>query len=227
MSDPNRIPIISAHPPEKVQKPVKPHHTPRYYVHRVKESLATRVSKIVCAIFLTLLLILGIITFILWLSLRPHRPRVFIHDFSVPGLSQANGFENAELGFNITLRNSNQHISIDYDALDGSVFYKDQKIGSKSLFPGVHQDPKTTTTVTDVLSGATLTVTSQRWMEFLGDRAAGSVTFRMELTSAIRFKVSTWESKRHRMHASCTVTVGPNGNILLASKDKRCPVYFT
>ncbi|XP_030456998.2 NDR1/HIN1-like protein 2 [Syzygium oleosum] len=224
MWSPTRVPIHSATTPTK---PMKRHHTTRYYVHRVKESLATRVSKLVCSIFLSLLLILGIITFILWLSLRPHRPRFHIHDFSVPGLSQENGFENAQIAFNVTLRNSNQHIAIYYDAMDGSVFYRDQKIGSKSLLATLDQEPKTTTTVADVLSGATLTVTSQHWMEFLSDRAAGSVTFRLDLTSAIRFKVSTWTSKTHRMHASCPVAVGADGSILPISKDKRCPVYFT
>ncbi|KAF8035771.1 hypothetical protein BT93_C1713 [Corymbia citriodora subsp. variegata] len=225
MSDPNRLPIYPANQPPE---PLKPHHhPPQYYVRRVKEGLATRVSKIVCSIFLSLLLIFGIITFIMWLSLRPHRPRIFIHDFSVPGLSQENGFENAEIAFNVTLRNSNQHIGIFYDAMDGSVFYKDQKIGSRSLFSETHQDPKTTTIVSGAFSGATLTVTSQHWMEFLADRAAGSVTFRLDLASAIRFKVSTWTSRTHRMHASCPVAVGANGSILPSSKDKRCPVYFT
>lgn len=221
MSSPNRLPIYAATPP------AKPHHTTRYYVHRVKESLTTRVSKLVCSIFLSLLLILGIITFILWLSLRPHRPRVHIHDFSVPGLTQENGFENAQISFNVTLRNSNQHIGIYYDAMDGSVFYRDQKIGSKSLLASLYQQPKTTTIVNDALSGAALTVTSQHWMEFSNDRAAGSVTFRLDLASTIRFQVSTWTSKRHRMHASCTVSVGADGSILPLFKDKRCPVYFT
>ncbi|XP_030533378.1 NDR1/HIN1-like protein 26 [Rhodamnia argentea] len=224
MSSPHRVPIYSANPPEKL---VKRHHTTRYYVHRVQESLTTRISKLVCSIFLSLLLILGIITFILWLSLRPHRPRVHIHNFSVPGLSQENGFENAQISFNVTLRNANEHIGMYYDAMDGSVFYRDQKIGSKLLLASLYQQPKTTTIITDVLSGATLTVTSQRWMEFLNDRAAGSVTFRLDLASTIRFKVSTWTSKRHRMHASCPVSVGADGSILPLSKDKRCPVYFT
>ncbi|KAJ9136297.1 hypothetical protein P3X46_033389 [Hevea brasiliensis] len=206
---------------------IKHRHTARYYAQRVRESLTTRVSKLICAIFLIILLVSGIVAFIVWLSLRPHRPRIHIHDFSVPALSQANGFENAKITFNVTARNSNQHIGFYYDHVEGSVYYKDQRIGYTPLLDKFYQEPKNTTIVYGVLSGATLTVNSQRWMEFLNDRSQGMVIFRLDVTSNIRFKVSTWDSKRHRMHANCDVGVGPDGSILASYGNKRCPVYFT
>lgn len=66
--------------------PIGRRHSARHYAHWVKESLTTRVSKLICSIFLGLLAIVGLITFILWLSLRPHRPRIFLNDFNVPAL---------------------------------------------------------------------------------------------------------------------------------------------
>ncbi|KAK7343562.1 hypothetical protein VNO77_12378 [Canavalia gladiata] len=208
-------------------KPMKRHRTARYYVHRVHESLTTRVSKIICATFLGLLAIVGLITFILWLSLRPHRPRFHIHEFNMPGLTQQSGFENARITFNVTARNSNQNIGVYYESMDGAVYYRDQKIGSTSLLNPFYQEPKNTTEVDGDLSGATLTVSSQHWAEFQSDRADGSVVFRLEVTSVIRFKISTWDSKRHTMHANCDVGVGPDGSLLSNYKDKRCPVYFS
>lgn len=209
-------------------RPMKRHHTARYIAHRVHENLTTRVSKMICAIFLGLLLIVGVITFILWLSLRPHRPRFHIHNFSVPGLGQETGFENAQITFNASARNANQNIGIRYDSMEGSVYYRDQKIGSTPLIQEpFYQEPKNTTVIDGSFSGATLTVNSQRWKEFMNDRERGMVVFRLELTATIRFKVSSWESKRHRMHANCDVDVGPDGLILSASKDRRCPVYFS
>ncbi|KAL7244102.1 hypothetical protein ACSBR1_016354 [Camellia fascicularis] len=203
------------------------HKTTRYYVHRVRESLTTRISKIVCAIFLTILFILGIIFFILWLSLRPHRTRFHIRDFSVPGLNQSNGFENAEVIFNVTARNSNQVIGIHYDAMQVTLYYQDQAIGKTFLLFPFYQKPKNTTVLYGVLSGATLTVNSNRWMQFQNDRDQGVVVFRLQVTSTIRFKVSKWDSKHHKMHANCEAGVGPDGSILANYKDKRCPVYFT
>ncbi|PQQ02166.1 protein YLS9 [Prunus yedoensis var. nudiflora] len=128
-NSPDRLPI--QYPTPEPQR-LKRQHTPRYYAHRVRESLTTRVSKLFCTIFLGLLLILGLIAFILWLSLRPHRPRFHIHAFTVPGLNQETGFANAEITFNATARNANHDIGIYYDSMDGSVYYKDQRIGSIS-----------------------------------------------------------------------------------------------
>lgn len=108
------------------------------------------------------------------------------------------------------------------------MFYRDQKIGSKGLLEEpFYQEPKNTRIVDGSFSGASLTVSSQRWAEFLNERAGGSVGFRLELTSVIRFKISTWRSRSHRMHASCEVRVGPDGVILPIWKDKRCRVYFS
>ncbi|TQE04122.1 hypothetical protein C1H46_010234 [Malus baccata] len=226
MYNSDQLPIEYATPEQ--QRPMKRQHTTRYYAHRVRESLTTRVSKVICTIFLGLLLIVGIIAFLLWLSLRPHRPRFHILAFSVPGLAKESGFENAGITFNATARNANHNIGIYYGSMDGTVYYRDQLIGSiTGLLQPFYQDPKNTTIVMGSFRGATLNVNNQRWTEFLNDRKRGTVVFRLEFTAAIRFKIRAWYSKRHRMHATCDVDVGPDGLILPISKDRRCPVYFT
>ncbi|GLU23248.1 hypothetical protein SLE2022_392700 [Rubroshorea leprosula] len=209
-------------------KPPKRHHSASHYAHRVRESLTTRVSKIICGIFLSFLLIFAIIAFILWLSLSPHRPRFFVQEFSIPGLAQPNGFENAEITFNVTVRNSNQHIGIYYmDSMVGTVYYRDQSIGSTTLSGPFYQSPKTTKVVDGVLGGATLNVNNARWTEFLNDRQQGTIVFRLGITSAIKFRVSTWDSKKHKIHVDCEVSVGPDGLLLASSINKRCGLYFT
>lgn len=199
---------------------MKRHHTAHYYAHRVKESLTTRVSKLICAVVLGLLFLIGIISFILWLSLRPHRPRFFIQDFSIPE-------GNSKIVYSVTARNSNQNIGVYYDSVQVAVFYQeDQNIGgSQVLFP-FYQEPKNTTVIGGTLSGPSLTATGQQWQQIAADRARGNAVFRLEITSVIRFKISSWDSKRHRMHANCPVHIGPDGSILRDYKDKRCPVYF-
>ncbi|KAG8635244.1 hypothetical protein MANES_16G013100v8 [Manihot esculenta] len=202
-------------------------HTGRYYAHRVRESLTARVTRLICAIFLTILFFSGIVAFLLLVSLRPHRPRIHIRDFSVRGLGQANGYENAQIIFNVTARNSNHRIGFHCGYMEGSVYYKDQQIGYTLLLDPFYQEPKNTTIMYGVLSGTALTVNSQRWMEFLNDRMLGPAIFRLEITSNIKFKVSTWDSKHHQLHANCIVGVGMVGSILPSYKNKKCPVYFT
>ncbi|KAB1201333.1 Protein NDR1 [Morella rubra] len=151
-----------------------------------------------------------------------HPPEIYVHEFFVPGLDQATALKNVEISFNVTVRNPNQNIGIFYDSMNGSVYYNDQQIGTKPLLFPFYQEPKNTTVVADVI-----TVSSQRGTELMGDLAAGKVVFRLQITSTIRFKISTWDSKHHQAHASCDISVGRDGTILPISKDKRCPVYFT
>lgn len=208
-------------------RPLKRRHTAKYYVHRVQESLTTRVSKFICTIFLGLLFFFGIIAFIVYLSLRPHRPRVFLNDLAIPAITQPNGFENAELTYNLTARNSNHKIGIYYNEMQVTAFYDDQRIGGQPVLFPFYQEPKNSTLIFGTLSGTTLTVNNGRWMQFLGDRTRGKVTFRLEITSTIRFKISTWDSKWHKLHANCEAVVGADGLMLASYKETRCRTYFT
>lgn len=103
---------------------MKRHHTARYYAHRVKESLTARITKLICSIFLFILFVLGLIAFILWLSLRPHRPRFHIHEFSIPSFSQEIGYANANIIFNVTDRNPNHKVGFYFDAMQITVNYQ-------------------------------------------------------------------------------------------------------
>ncbi|XVF40658.1 hypothetical protein PTKIN_Ptkin01aG0132100 [Pterospermum kingtungense] len=227
MSNSDRFPIQNTQLQSQSQQSIKRHNTARYYAHRVRESFTARVTKFLCAILLSLLLVAGIVSFILWLSLRPHRPRFHLIELSVPGLAQPSGFEDTQITFKLTASNPNQHIGIYYDSMVGSVYYRNQRIGSTPLLRPLYQEPKTTSIVYGTFDAATLTVNSKSWNEFMGDRKGGSVLFRLDITSAIRFKVSTWDSKHHILHVSCEVAVGPDGTILPAWLNKRCPVYFS
>lgn len=209
------------------ERPTHRHHTPRYYAHRVKDSFTTRLSKRLCSCFLCLLLVIGVILFITWLRLRPHRPRFHLLSFSIAGLNQENGFLNAAISFNVSDRNPNESIGIYYDNGEASVFYREQRIGATVLqFPD-YQNPKSTTYMYGMLNGAAMTADDRIWREFRADMKKGSLGFRLELRSGIRFKVSTWDSRRHRLHASCYAAVGSDGQALATSLDKRCSLYFT
>lgn len=209
--------------------PIGRRHSARHYAHWVKESLTTRVSKLICSIFLGLLAIVGLITFILWLSLRPHRPRIFLNDFNVPALGHGGnggGPENAQINFRVTARNSNQGIGIYYDASQVTVYYQEKSVGGYQVSTPFYQQPKNSTVFAITLSGSSLTLTESQWKQMLHDRPRGPVGFRVELASTIRFKISSWNSKHHRMRANCPVGLGQDGMLLPIYVDKRCSVYF-
>nr|XP_043627113.1 NDR1/HIN1-like protein 26 [Erigeron canadensis] len=234
MSTPQQQIPIHYTPDDRLNRPhlnerrdLRRHHTASYYVHRVKESLTTRVSKLICSIFLSLLFIVGLIMFILWLSLRPHRPRFYINEFSMASLAQDGGFASAQAAYNVTARNPNLNIGIYYDAMQLTLYYQNQNIGAMPIMSPFYQSPKNTTILDSVLARPALVVDEARWAQFVADKIRGQVLFRLEVASSIKFKVATWESKRHKIHANCDIGVGPDGLLLSSYANQKCKVYFT
>uniref|UniRef100_A0A7N0UCQ6 Late embryogenesis abundant protein LEA-2 subgroup domain-containing protein n=1 Tax=Kalanchoe fedtschenkoi TaxID=63787 RepID=A0A7N0UCQ6_KALFE len=214
------IPVAGNTPAHQPPPPLKRRNTARHYAHRVKESLTTQMTKLVCAIFLGLLLIVGVITFILWLSLRPHRPRFYVHQMSInPDLAAQLGLLNVPIAFNVTVRNPNQNIGILYESMQVTCKYNNQLVGSLDrLLENYNQGPKNTTFLGNVIPAAG------------GDssvKAQWPAAFRLEFVAGIKFKISGWDSKRHTLHADCPAMLGLDGSLLAEYKDKRCSVYFT
>ncbi|KAK8968598.1 hypothetical protein KSP40_PGU019465 [Platanthera guangdongensis] len=169
----------------------------RFYAHRVRESLANRVVMFLCSVLLTLLLIAGIIVLVLWLSFRPHRPRFYLSSFSAPSL---NAFS-----FTLSDRNPNAKIAISYGDISAAVFYDNRQLASGTVLSAFYQPPKNTTEIHGQL---------------------GRVAVRIELTAAIRFTLSAWDTRDHRLHVNCDFAVGPDGNLLLEFQGESCSRYF-
>ncbi|KAG5614039.1 hypothetical protein H5410_013863 [Solanum commersonii] len=86
----------------------------------------------------------------------PHRPHIFLNDFSIPALGHGDaggGPENAHISFRVTARNSNQGIGIYYDASQVT--------------------PKNSTLFASMLSGSSLTLTESQWKQMMHDRSRG------------------------------------------------------
>ncbi|KAI3495228.1 hypothetical protein L1887_37467 [Cichorium endivia] len=203
------------------------YHNAEYNKHHVKESLTTRVTKLICGVFLSILFTVGLATFILWLSLRPHRPRFYIQEFSIQNLADPNGFSTARITFNVTARNPNLDIGIYYNTMNLTIYHQEQTIAETPLLFPFYQSPKNAAVIYGTLSGSTLRIDKVRWMQFMAARKHGAVPFRVDVAALIHFKVSAWDSRHHKMHANCEIGVGPSGTILGSDKKKKCPVYFT
>ncbi|GAB2259684.1 hypothetical protein Droror1_Dr00010539 [Drosera rotundifolia] len=146
----------------------------------------------------------------------------------MPALSQPAGYANAVINFNVTVRNSNRKIVVHYNIIQVAVYYQDFKLGGEVLVAqAFDQEPKNTTVLYGVLSGATLTITSQHWADLISDKSLGSVALRLEIASVIKFDIHPWVSHRHWMYANCAVVVGQDGLLLDTARNKRCPTYFT
>ncbi|KAJ0974753.1 hypothetical protein J5N97_016718 [Dioscorea zingiberensis] len=186
---------------------------------RVHDSLTSRVSRFVCAVFLTVLSIVGVIFFILWLALRPHRPHFYLSSLSVPNLDPY----HSPISFTVSDHNPNHNIGIFCDSIGATVFFNNIEVGSvPSLSEPFYQPPLNTTELRGTTAGN----------GGGGGPAAGSEPpdrvdgFRVELRAKIRFQLSTWDTHRHKIHANCDAAIGSDGQLLPAYRKKRCSIYF-
>lgn len=213
---PSQLPLSNPQPPSRSRT--------RAYAHRVQESLTTRTAKVICSIFLSLLFTLGLIFFIVWLSLRPHRPRFHVVSFSYPGVAD----NSSDITFVVSDRNPNGDIGIYYDTtMEGSVYYEDKKIGMRQLHFPFYQPPKNTTMIRGVFVESKLAINDGLGNKLANDASNGRVMFRLELAVVIRFRVTTWDSHHHKLHVNCDVVTARDGNILPESMETRCPIYFS
>src|SRR5438105_2456331 len=87
-----------------------------------RQSPAVRCVNFLCAVLLTLVLVVGIIFFVMWLSLRPHKPKFNLANFSIQNANRRSGLANLPVTFTVMEHNPNQKIGIYYDAIYGSVY---------------------------------------------------------------------------------------------------------
>ncbi|KAH7663774.1 hypothetical protein IHE45_14G078600 [Dioscorea alata] len=92
-----------------------------------KSSTSGAKSEVAVYAHLNVLLVAGIILFILWLALRPHRPGFHLSSFSLPALNP-----NYPISFSVLDRNPNHNIGIFYDDIDASIFFMDREVGPGS-----------------------------------------------------------------------------------------------
>ncbi|KAF8708867.1 hypothetical protein HU200_030259 [Digitaria exilis] len=201
----------------------------RRIARRTRDSCAAVLANTLCSFLLGVLLVAGVVLFVLWLGLRPHRPRFHIASFSVAGgLDPDSSPAGASLAFNVTDRNPNRHIGIYYDAVHASVHFYDALVASGPAFAaGWYQPNKTTTSITGLLDVLGPTTTDASWPSFSAAVRAGRVPLRLQLTTAIRFRVTNaLHSGRQRMHVSCDLLVGVDGHLLPDSVGAACDRYF-
>ncbi|OAY75019.1 Protein NDR1 [Ananas comosus] len=212
----------------------------RYRARQVRESLAKRFTKLLCSAVLSLLFAAAFVLFILWLALRPHRPRFHVSSFSASPLPSSSSSSSSSpspsspptsFSAQVSVRNPNRNIGFFFGPFSGSVYYRDDPVASDpAMAPGFYQPPKNTTAIAGrfVGSGGTAAETAAAGMA-IDLETAGTVRFRMEMRSTVRFRVSAWmawDTHRHALHVSCDVEVGPDGLILPQYKERRCSIYF-
>ncbi|CAA6671916.1 unnamed protein product [Spirodela intermedia] len=195
----------------------------QHVAKHMQDTLTSSVCRVFCSIFLSLCSSPPSFVFIVWLSLRPHRPRFHLADFSAAGLSDNR--TAAVFSFHVLLRNL---IRRSASSTTSPCAASSSTTTTASAPPGRCCRRSTSSQEHDGHPGELpepgLAVDQALLTRIRADLAAtGEVWFRLRLEAAIRFRVKTWDTHQHDMKVDCDAGVRPDGSILPAAEGRRCP----
>ncbi|KAH0470804.1 hypothetical protein IEQ34_000527 [Dendrobium chrysotoxum] len=164
------------------------------------------------ACFLSLVILVLFIILVVWLVLRPTKPKFLIQDTSVYqfSLSSNTNLLSSNLQVTISSRNPNDRIGIYYDRLDVFAEYKNQQITAATELPTGYQGHHDVNIWSPFLSGVAVSV-SPYLVDSIGqDENAGLILIYIKISGRLRWKVGTWISGHYNIAVSCPafLTVG-------------------
>ncbi|XP_066348198.1 NDR1/HIN1-like protein 10 [Miscanthus floridulus] len=188
-----------------------------------------RCTRLLCSAFLTVLLIAGVVLFVVYLAVRPHRPRFHVTAFSASGIAPSPGGAGGgtvALSGQLSIRNPNRDIAFFYDRFYFSVEYrgadvvKDQALTAAPLY----QPPKTTSPL--AFQGMAAAAAGGDMARDAAE-AGGRVEMTVKVRSRIRARLAFWGNRHwHPLNVRCEVAVGPDGQLLAEYLQKRCSIDF-
>ncbi|KAK9170324.1 hypothetical protein Syun_002464 [Stephania yunnanensis] len=174
------------------------------------------------------LLIVGAITFIVWIVLRPKLPVVILSSASLTSLSANSSLSQLSANWDVSLlfRNPNNKIKLFYDQIDASVFYRSDFLADTAL-PPMYVAKRNETRLAAGFSARSVYVSDKALRALLDERGRGAVSFNLRMLAGVRFKAGAWRTRRRLMRVFCgdvKIGVSSNGAGALIGGAKECEV---
>lgn len=162
-----------------------------------------------CRCCFSFIFTLGLTALFLWLSLRTSNPTCAIQSFYFPALNRTlNDPKNTTVYLTLKLQNGNKDKGIFYDNVNLTLSYipnitDPKKIVNDTFVAAFYQGHKKTAKKEVNFSAAGLNWTAAM--------AVNTTTFRVDLETAVRFKIMAWKTKRNRIKVGANVEVNEFG----------------
>ncbi|XP_077234428.1 NDR1/HIN1-like protein 10 [Tasmannia lanceolata] len=152
---------------------------------------------------IALFIIIGGITFIIWLVLRPRLPDFSISSASVSPLNTSSSSQlTANWDLTFSVRNPNKKMNIYYDRIVASVVYGQDVLSVTTLQP-FYQAKRNLTTVRARMVVDSFYVGDKVMRNIAAERSLGAVNFNFRLVAWVRFRSGAWRTRRHLMRVFC------------------------
>lgn len=164
-----------------------------------------RWRRIIAGILVFLLLVLLAI-FIVWLVLRPTKPRFYLRNATVSQFNYTGPPTNllsTVIQVTVSSRNPNDRIGIHYDRLDAYAFYRYQQITLRATLMPRFQGHNEVLLWSPILVGPEVPIAPYLCDTLNGDVASGILPLRILLDGRIRWRVGGWKSDHYHLFVDC------------------------
>lgn len=168
-----------------------------YYRHKL--------YRRIFACLLSLIIIVLFIILVIWLVLRPTKPKFLLQDTSIYefNLTADSNILSSNIQITISSRNPNDRIGIYYDRLDVFSEYKDTQITGTTGLPSGYQGHNDVNIWSPFLSGVAVPITPYLSASIGQDENAGFFLIYIKIIGQLRWKVGTWISGTYHIDVSC------------------------
>lgn len=185
-----------------------------------------------CQCCISFIFTVGLTALFMWLSLRTSNPSCSIKYFYLPALNKTlNDTGNRTLYVSLALNNGNKDKGIYYDTINLTFSLPNSNttkpvVGNANVTKFYQGHKKKATKKVELGSD------KLNWTAVSGSvYANGSSHFRVDLVTAVRFKIIFWRTKRHRLMVGADVEVNASGtkvnkkDIKLSAADHQLAAY--
>lgn len=169
-----------------------------------------------CRCMFSFIFTTGLTALFMWLSLRGSNPKCSIQNFYVPALNlSANSTvrsSNHSIYFDLKLDNGMKDKGVRYDDLNLTFYYSPNNTGYNNLPIGNY-------TISRFYQGhgkdthrkALVETRGVPWANASKAVSNGTVVFRLDLSTKVRYKILFWYSKKHKLMVGANVNVNATG----------------
>ncbi|KAL2331897.1 hypothetical protein Fmac_019478 [Flemingia macrophylla] len=205
---------------------------PQYYAVPAPPPPPWRPSRSIFRVFLAtmicLAVVFGVCLIVTWLVLRPSLPQFRLHTLSLSNLSTTAQSLSATWQLSFVVRNGNRKMSVTYNALHSSLFYRDSYVAESQLQP-FHQDTKSQTTLNATLSAAATYLDPGHLNDLAQEKARGQILFDAQIIASTSFRSGSWRFRTRVLKVLCRkvpVAVASNATSgVLLDGDRDCQVW--
>ncbi|CAN6439086.1 unnamed protein product [Victoria cruziana] len=155
-------------------------------------------------LIIAIVVVLGIAALVVWLVLRPTAINFYVEEASLTRFNLTNATTlHYDLKLNVSIRNDNKKIGIDYDKLEATPYYAGERFGWDQL-PGFYQGHRNTTVLQIAFKGQALILPGDFVASVFDDqKARGFYYLDVKIKPKMRFKIGHLKTTEYSPKVWC------------------------